>query len=188
MARNRNTFGTTRKLPSGRWQARYTFRGAQQKAPHTFTTKMDAQAWLANERRSIDLGVWEPVTVRQRKAQQRHEHNQLTVSTYFEQLMARPGRQPATVETYKSVYNNGIAQQLGNSPLVEVTCHQINEWWGWLWRQYPDRHKRNSDCYTLVATIFNAALDDELIEVSPVKIKGAGTPPEPKRKALLTDE
>ena len=49
MARNRNTFGTTRKLPSGRWQARYTYRGAQQKAPHTFTTKMDAQAWLANE-------------------------------------------------------------------------------------------------------------------------------------------
>ena len=60
-ARTRRSFGAPRKLQSGRWQARYTGPdGAPHKARKTFATKMDADAWLSNERRKIDLDIWDP--------------------------------------------------------------------------------------------------------------------------------
>ena len=46
-------------MPSGRWQAQYTAPdGLPLKAPSTFAAKDDAVAWLAAERRKIDLGTW----------------------------------------------------------------------------------------------------------------------------------
>jgi hypothetical protein len=49
-------------LPSGRWQALYTAPdGLPLKAPSTFAAKDDAVAWLAAERRTIDLGTWSRV-------------------------------------------------------------------------------------------------------------------------------
>ena len=44
----RRSFGTTRRLPSGRWQARYATKdGERITAPDTFRTKADANRWLA---------------------------------------------------------------------------------------------------------------------------------------------
>jgi hypothetical protein len=44
----RRDHGSVRKLPSGRWQARYRNRGGGWcPPPATFTTKGDATAWLA---------------------------------------------------------------------------------------------------------------------------------------------
>ena len=43
----RREFGTVRKLPSGRWQARYIGPDGQRyTAPETFETRSDAQDWL----------------------------------------------------------------------------------------------------------------------------------------------
>ncbi len=54
-------FGNTRKLPPGRWQARYSGPDALVYAgPTTFHTKGDAQAWLADERHLISLEQWSP--------------------------------------------------------------------------------------------------------------------------------
>ena len=44
-------FGHTQKLPSGRWQAFYRYAEQRHKAHTTFETKMDAEAWLVDERR-----------------------------------------------------------------------------------------------------------------------------------------
>jgi hypothetical protein len=46
--RRRNHFGSVRKLPSGRYQARYWHAGAEHSAPVTYLTKADALAWLAS--------------------------------------------------------------------------------------------------------------------------------------------
>ena len=43
----RRGYGTIRKLPSGRWQARRWKYGVQVSAPYTFATKADANAWLS---------------------------------------------------------------------------------------------------------------------------------------------
>src|SRR5947209_328658 len=61
----RASFGSIRKLPSGRYQARYT--GPDEivrRAPVTFDAKMDAEAWLATMRADIVREVWNPAPER----------------------------------------------------------------------------------------------------------------------------
>lgn len=46
---SRRRFGRLRKLPSGRWQARYSLSGGRElSAPDTFVTKTAAERWLAS--------------------------------------------------------------------------------------------------------------------------------------------
>lgn len=56
---NRAAFGSIRKLPSGRFQARFTdSRNNRYSAPHTFTTKRGAEDWLATTRADMLRGTW----------------------------------------------------------------------------------------------------------------------------------
>lgn len=63
----REPWGRSRKLPSGRWQARYpgpdgqtyTARTAADK-PLTFVSKADARTWLAATHTLIARGEWQP--------------------------------------------------------------------------------------------------------------------------------
>jgi hypothetical protein len=55
--RRTSTFGHSRKLPSGRWQARYPAPDGQNRyAPDTFDTKAAADDWLAQMRLIIRGG------------------------------------------------------------------------------------------------------------------------------------
>lgn len=55
----RRQFGAVRKLPSGRWQARYWDRsGHQHTAPTTFTTKAEASRYLATVETDVFRGEW----------------------------------------------------------------------------------------------------------------------------------
>jgi len=49
-------FGTIRRLPSGRFQARYWHLGDQVSAGTTFTTKTEARAWLASVETDLRRG------------------------------------------------------------------------------------------------------------------------------------
>jgi hypothetical protein len=46
----RSTWGSVRRMPSGRFQARYRVAGVVHLAPPTFRTKREAQAFLAKAR------------------------------------------------------------------------------------------------------------------------------------------
>ena len=55
----RRTFGTIRKLPSGRYQARYTSPdGVRHRAPRSFATKAEASRWLASSENDLARGTW----------------------------------------------------------------------------------------------------------------------------------
>lgn len=55
----RRTFGAIRRLPSGRYQARYRGPdGAEHTAPLTFERKGDADAWLATHQADLVRGTW----------------------------------------------------------------------------------------------------------------------------------
>ena len=57
--RKTRSFGTIRRLPSGRWQARYRGPdGALRSAPSTFTRKTDAARWLALTEAELLGGGW----------------------------------------------------------------------------------------------------------------------------------
>jgi hypothetical protein len=57
MARARS-FGNIRKLPSGRYQARYWRLGKQVAADTTFASKTHARRWLATVEADMIRGVW----------------------------------------------------------------------------------------------------------------------------------
>jgi hypothetical protein len=57
MARARSV-GNIRKLPSGRYQARYWHLGRQVAADTTFANKSDARRWLATVEADIVRGHW----------------------------------------------------------------------------------------------------------------------------------
>jgi integrase len=55
----RRSFGSIRRLPSGRWQARYEDRFRRtHTAPHTFPTKAEAQRFLASVETDLNRGTW----------------------------------------------------------------------------------------------------------------------------------
>src|SRR5262245_39631907 len=69
MARGKRGFGSVRRLPSGRWQARYSAPDGQRYeartvrgGPLTFDTKGDGDAWLALRHSEILRGAWRPQT------------------------------------------------------------------------------------------------------------------------------
>ena len=55
---NRRHFGAIRKLPSGRWQAKYPAAGKLVPAPRTFLTKREAALWLSSVETDIARGRW----------------------------------------------------------------------------------------------------------------------------------
>ncbi len=56
---SRRSFGAITRLPSKRYRARYTGLDTRwHNAPTTFEAKIDAEAWLVQERRLIDGGGW----------------------------------------------------------------------------------------------------------------------------------
>ncbi|WP_244666972.1 hypothetical protein [Myceligenerans indicum] len=76
--RGREAWGSLRKLPSKRWQARYpgpdgeTYPArTEDDKPLTFLTKTDARAWLNRMHETIASGRWEPPAeaVRRRRAE-----------------------------------------------------------------------------------------------------------------------
>lgn len=66
----KRSFGRIHQLPSKRYRARYTGPDTRvHNAPHTFDTKLDAEAWLTDERRLISAGTWSsPRSTRHRRA------------------------------------------------------------------------------------------------------------------------
>lgn len=54
----RSTFGSVRKLPSGRWQASYWHEGQRHVAPRTFANRGDARAWLSTVQADLQRGLW----------------------------------------------------------------------------------------------------------------------------------
>src|SRR3984957_12947155 len=57
-ATRRRRFGSVRKLPSARFQARYWHTDARHIAPETFAAYADALAWLSRAEAAITRGAW----------------------------------------------------------------------------------------------------------------------------------
>lgn len=67
-ARTRRAFGAVGQLKSGRFRARYSHpeTTAWVNASDTFPSKIDADGWLADERRLMDLETWISPEARER--------------------------------------------------------------------------------------------------------------------------
>ena len=87
----RSPWGSVRKLPSGRFQARYCVDLVWHNAPTTFRTKRKADAYLASVRSDVDRGSWiDP------------DAGRVTFEEYSARWLAeRPHLRPRTRELYE---------------------------------------------------------------------------------------
>lgn len=140
----REAWGRLRKLPSGRWQARYpgpdgkTYSArTDDDKPLTFLTKTDARTWLAGVQTQISRGLWEPPTraAEKRRAEAEIQKNLgMGFTEYSERWMEmirtetnRSGkrRSVGTVRSYQGKVSGYLVPEFGDTPLREITVERI---------------------------------------------------------------
>ncbi|MGY5009658.1 tyrosine-type recombinase/integrase [Streptomyces sp. 900105755] len=155
-------FGTTRKLPSSRWQARYIGPDRQRyTAPETFDTKRDAQEWLNLVRADIERSVWRDP-----------DAGAVNFEKYALRWMEERGLSPTTVDRYDGLLRLHILPTFGGKDLDDITPPSVRTW-------RAERLKATgattvAKSYRLLKAILQTAVDDDLLRSNPCRIKGAG--------------
>ena len=158
----RRGWGYIRKLPSGRFQASYIGDDLKRhNAPRTFTAKMDAEAWLAKERRELEVGTWEPPS---------KPVPTLDLEKYSDRWVTERKLRPRTATGYRALLRLHINPVLGSKPVATVTPEMVRRWYLGLGTDHPTR---NSHAYQLLHAIMATAVTDDLIAANPVHIRGA---------------
>ena len=156
---SKRQFGAIRRLPSGRYQARYRDPGAGRlvAAPLTFERKADAARWLSTIEADLARGVW----LDPKPAQG------LTVAAWAERwLRSDPNKRPSTVARDQQALDQFLPS-LGAKPLAAVTTHDVRAVIDDLVpRQAPATVRRN---VASLKAMFNAAVAEDLIPRTPVR-------------------
>ena len=162
----RRSFGQLRKLPSKRWQAFYTGPDtALHYASSTFETKMDAEAWLVDERRLIASDSWIA------PADRHHAVTAAKLGPYAEAWLADRPLKPRTRQHYRSLLDKQILPALGDKPLTALSPATIRTWYSGLGTATPTLR---AHAYGLLRTVLATAVQDGLISSNPCHIRGAG--------------
>ncbi len=108
----RRDFGTVRRLPSGRWQARYRVpSGDRFTAERTFATRAEATSYLAGVQADLDRGAYVDPTA-----------SSETFGDYATTWLAqRADLRPRTAELYEGLLNRHLLPHLGAVPLARLT-------------------------------------------------------------------
>ncbi|WP_110334139.1 tyrosine-type recombinase/integrase [Prauserella flavalba] len=162
--KGRRGFGNVRKLPSGRWQARYPGPDGQMRnAPQTFETKRAAERWLSVTESQLMQGEWiDP------------ERARVTLGEYAERwIIQRPGLRPRTVELYRWLLRTHIDAGLGGVELGKLSTAVIRQW-------RADRlaagvsESVTAKAYRFLRAVLNTAVDeDKIMQRNPCRIRGA---------------
>jgi integrase len=172
IAMSKPSVGDVRKLPSGRWQARYTYPDkVRRPAGFTFLTKRDATEWLsARHTDVIRAGDEWPRLLATPKAG-------LVFSEYARGWIARrevKGRPIAewTRVRYVSLFEKHLNPSFGQLPLTSITRELVQQWYSGLLTDHPTTR---AHAYSLLRAIFRTAARERLVPESPVDIEGAGS-------------
>ena len=171
----KRSFGSVRQLRSGSYQARYTGPDSvRYTSLVTYTTKMDAEAWLVDERRKISAGIWESPT-RVKPEVSEGPIVVLTFSAYAKtwvegRLTKGQPLKPRTRHHYAALIATRLEPELGELPLGAITPAIVRDWYG---SQDTKAPTMRAHAYALLRTIMGSALEESLIPANPCAIKGA---------------
>ncbi len=160
---SRRRFGRLRKLPPGRWQARYCLSdGRELSAPDTFVTKTAAERWLASIETHLGRGHWVDPT-----------RGQDTLARYAALWMrSRPDLKIRTRELYAWLLEKYLVLQLGHVPLAKITPTMMRTWHADLVRTAKPTLTRQ--VHSLLRAMLNTAVVGELLTRNPCTVRGAG--------------
>jgi len=162
----RRRFGSVRRLPSGRWQARYwDAAGNRVGAPSTFATKGDAQRWLSAAETDQNRGEW---------------HDPRLGDVPFREWADRwmvtkaPTLGPATQDLYRYLLRKHVVPRFGSMPVGRFTAAEVQAWLADLHRSELSPNTV-AKAYRCLSGAMDGAVDAGLIARSPCTLKGAGT-------------
>jgi integrase len=158
----RRRFGAIRRLPSGRYQARYPGPdGVMRPAPVTFETTADADDWLAERQTEIRRGEWRDP-----------EAGAVSFQAYADKWVDERELAPLTRDLYRYLLDKHLSA-FSESDLDEITAPRVREWRADRLRTTNAR-TMTAKAYRLLKAIMETAVDDELVTRNPCRIKGAG--------------
>lgn len=122
--------GSFRKLPSGKWQVRYTDPDGIQRSLGTYLTKQSGQEALRRVLSDIDKGVWELSRDSNRALIDGKTLTLAEVAERYRKLGTRGGNplSPRTLAEYEGYIRRDLAR-FANSPIRSIRAEQIDDWW-----------------------------------------------------------
>jgi integrase len=157
-------FGSVRKLPSDRYQARYPGPdGVIRAAPETFARKTEAEKYLTFIESQMAQGLWiDP------------NRGKIRLQDYAEEwIVQRPRLRPRTVQLYTWTLGKHITPYLGGMPLNRIDTPMVRDWRTRLLKSGVSESMAAKAYRLLRAILMTATKEDELIRVNPCRIKGA---------------
>ena len=175
----RRRFGAIRKLPSGRWQARYRDEtGRYQTAPHTFPAKADADRWLANVEREMMRGTW----VDPRGAE-------VLLEEWAEHYIATAIHlKPKTVAGYESLLRSVILPRFGTTPIGSIRTMAVRRWVADLDRKRGLSASRIRQAYNLLRAMLDMAIADGFLAANPCAAIKLPRLPKPDLRYLTAEQ
>lgn len=168
----KRAFGQITRLPSKRYRARYTGPDTGlHNAPSTFETRMDAEAWLVDERRLIAAGTWTAPAHRGAATAAAVVIAARTFGDYAADWLAGRDVKPRTREHYQSLLDRLILPRFARMPVTAITPDAVRSWHT---RQGDGAPTQRAHAYSLLRAILTDAVYDGVIPVNPAHIRGAG--------------
>ncbi len=165
-----NGFGTIRKLPSGKYQARYTApNGKQVSASTTFETLGTARKFLAMTQSAIIENKWNPSS----------KFTKATFGEFAQVWLIQRDLKPRTFEHYGKILDKHLLPVFGSERLSSISSDLIKEWYSSFGVSTPTLRAHT---YGLLRTILNSAVEDGVLPANPCHIRGAGSA---KRKKMI---
>ncbi len=185
---SRRRWGAVRKLPSGRWQARYHGPdGTLHTAPTTYETRTTAARWLSAVEVDMARGTWlDPAK------------GSGTLTAYASAWIGQrtvKGRPlaPRTRETYRGSLDRWITPTIGALKIADLTPAVIRTWHAEMVRdaavataksEVKTGRTASRQAYALLRAVMSTAVEDGMLPRNPCTIRGAGQASSPERPLL----
>lgn len=177
MAGKRRQFGRVRKLPSGRYQARYVGPDGQLRpAPETFRTKKDADAWLADKQTEMRRGDWHDP-----------DAGKVPFGAYATSWIKERELTSTTRQLYGSLLRHHLEPTFGAVNITDISPPIVRRW-------RADKLASGTGpttvakAYALLRAILGTAVADQMIRRNPCTIKGASVVHTPERPTATVQE
>ena len=175
----RRAFGSVRRLPSGRWQARYyDLQGRPHTGPATFATKTDANRYLATVEADLTRGAWNNPRLGKTTFRAWVERWQQTTTNL----------RPTTCSLYGYLLGRFLLPTFGELPLARIDVMAVRTWLAELHDAGEVSATTIAKAYRLLGRILGAAVEAGYLPASPCVIKGAGVERAPEMQVATVQQ
>lgn len=149
-------------------------------AGKTYEAKIDAEGWLAGERRLIESDSWTPPKNRGAYMKAR------TFRDYAATWMQARTLRARTVDHYRRLLDRLVLPTFGEVPVKAITADAVRAWHTAMGKATPTQ---TAHAYSLLRAILAEAVYDGLLPVNPCHLRGAGNVKRKRKiKPLTMDE